>query len=75
MRPPIERRGRTTSRTARAWQGIAFGAVMIIVGVVLLANEVPFFGFTALPIVSAGCAPLTIGLYQLAKARHERRKR
>lgn len=48
---------------------------MIIVGVVLLANEVPFFGFTALPIVSAGCAPLTIGLYQLAKARHERRKR
>jgi hypothetical protein len=62
-----------TSRTARAWQGIALGAGVIIVGFVLLAKEVPIFGVTALPIVGAGCVSLVIGLYQLVRARQERR--
>ncbi|MBP2354949.1 type III secretory pathway component EscS [Kribbella aluminosa] len=44
---------------------------MIVVGVVLIAKDIPVLGISALPIVAAGAVPLLVGLYQLFTARHE----
>ena len=52
-------------RKFRAWQGVIVGAVMIVVGIVLLAKHIPVLGGSALPIVGAGTAPLLLGIYQL----------
>ncbi|GAA3117437.1 hypothetical protein GCM10010530_44750 [Kribbella aluminosa] len=60
-----------TGRKARGWQGVVVGAVMIVVGVVLIAKDIPVLGISALPIVAAGAVPLLVGLYQLFTARHE----
>jgi hypothetical protein len=62
-------------RKSHAWQGIVVGAVMIVVGVVLLARHVSVFGVSALPIVGAGTAPLLLGLYELFAARQDHRGR
>ncbi|TDW84398.1 hypothetical protein EV137_7209 [Kribbella pratensis] len=58
-----------TGRNARAWQGVVVGAAMIVIGVVLLANNVPILGVSALPIVGVGAVQLLIGVYQLLAAR------
>jgi hypothetical protein len=62
-------------RRAHAWQGIVVGAVMIGVGVVLLAKHIPVLGVSALPIVGAGTAPLLLGLYQLFTAGQDHRRK
>jgi predicted phage tail protein len=62
-----------TGRKAQGWQGVVVGAVMIVVGVVLMAKHVPVFGVSALPIVGAGTAPLLVGLRQLFAARQDHR--
>ena len=65
--PSIEGGSRVGSRTSKAWQGVNVG--------VLLAKHVPVWGITALPIVGAGIAPLTVGLYQLFTTRHDRQEK
>jgi len=62
-----------TGRKTRAWQGVVVGAVMIVVGVVLMANHVLVLGVSALPIVGAGTVPLLLGLYQLFTASQDHR--
>jgi hypothetical protein len=47
-----------TGRKARGWQGVVVGAVMIVVGVVLIAKDVLVLGVSALPLVGAGIVPL-----------------
>jgi uncharacterized membrane protein HdeD (DUF308 family) len=69
----IERGSDMARRKAQAWQGIVAGAVMIVVGVVLLAKHIPVLGVSALPIVGAGTAPLLVGLWQLFAARQDHR--
>jgi hypothetical protein len=71
--PPIERGSEMGSRKTEPWQGIVVGAVMVVVGVVLIAKHIPVLGVSALPIVGAGTAPLLIGLYQLFTARQDHR--
>ncbi|HEY0620548.1 MAG TPA: hypothetical protein VGD15_23275 [Kribbella sp.] len=61
------------SRETQAWQGIVTGAVMIVVGVVLIAKHVLVLGVSALPIAGAGTVPLVLGLYQLFTARQDHR--
>jgi hypothetical protein len=63
------------SRKTQAWQGVVTGAVMIVVGVVLIAKHVSVFGGSALPIVGAETAPLLLGLYQLFTAREDHRRK
>jgi uncharacterized membrane protein HdeD (DUF308 family) len=57
-----------TGRRAQGWRGVIFGAVMIVVGVVLLAKNVPVLGVSALPVLCAGIVPLLRGVYLLFKA-------
>jgi predicted phage tail protein len=61
------------SRKSQGWQGIATGAVMIVVGVVLIAKHVLVLGVSAWPLVGAGMVPLLGGLYQLFTARADHR--
>jgi type III secretory pathway component EscS len=44
---------------------------MVVVGVVLMARDVPVLGVSALPIVGAGAAGLLGGLYQLFTAHQD----
>jgi uncharacterized membrane protein HdeD (DUF308 family) len=63
-----------TGRTARrGWQGVVAGAVTIVVGVVLIADNVYLSDVSALPIVGAGTGVLLRGFYELFKARQDHR--
>ncbi|TDU87669.1 hypothetical protein EV138_1196 [Kribbella voronezhensis] len=59
-------------REAQGWRGVAGGGVVIVVGVALIAKDVPVFGVSALPVVGAGISMLTVGLYRLFIARRGR---
>jgi uncharacterized membrane protein HdeD (DUF308 family) len=63
-----------TGRTARrGWQGVVAGAVTIVFGVVLIADNVYLSDASALPIVGAGVGVLLRGFYELFKARQDHR--
>lgn len=62
-----------TGRRTRGRQGVVVGAVMIVVGLVLIATHTPVFGVSALPIVGGGTAPLLLGMYDLYAARRDHR--